>query len=59
MLWFIYDWHGIIIILDVGQSNVVPQKENELAKFQLWALVTKPLKFGATLLHLPHTHYKK
>jgi hypothetical protein len=76
MLWFIYDWHVIIIIsiitLDVDESNVVPQKkmidvpikccapkENELAKFQLWALATKPLKFGATLLHLPHTHYKK
>jgi hypothetical protein len=30
MLWFIYDWHGIIIIiiiLAVGQSNVVPQKK--------------------------------
>jgi len=28
MLWFIYDWHGIIIIiLDVGQSNVAPQKK--------------------------------
>jgi hypothetical protein len=29
MLWFIYDWHGIIIIiiLNVGQSNVVPQKK--------------------------------
>jgi hypothetical protein len=30
-----------------------PPKENELAQFQIWALVTKPLKFGATLLHLP------
>jgi hypothetical protein len=28
MCWFIYDWHGIIIItLDVGQSNVAPQKK--------------------------------
>jgi len=29
MLWFIYDWHGIIIIiiLDVGQSNAAPQKK--------------------------------
>jgi hypothetical protein len=28
MLWFIYDWHGTIIIitLDVGQSNVAPPK---------------------------------
>jgi hypothetical protein len=54
-LWFIYDWHGTIIIItsDVGQSNVAPPKENELAQFQLGALVTKPLKFGATLLHLP------
>jgi hypothetical protein len=28
MLWFIYDCHGIIIIiLDVGQLNVAPQKK--------------------------------
>jgi hypothetical protein len=43
--------------LNVSQSNVAPQKSG-LAKFQLWTLMMKLLKFRPTLPH-PCGHYEK